>query len=157
MKEREDIFSHELEVFRIEVESAIQFFYAYLSINASLADNEKALQIVNEAPLFWRTNVGALQTSFFIVLGRVFDQNSNHNIDRLLRVAQDNADIFSKKALELRKRKSSKNANEWIDDYMKDVYVPTINDFRRLRKYVSKYRKIYVNRYRDITQVPDSN
>ncbi len=150
MKEREDIFSYELEVFRTEAESAIQFFYAYLSINASLADNEKALQIVNEAPLFWRTNAGALQTSFFIVLGRVFDQKSNHNIDRLLRVAQDNADIFSKEALELRKRKGSKNADEWIDDYMKDVYVPTISDFRRLRKYVSKYRKIYVNGYRDI-------
>lgn len=150
MKERENLFSQELEVFRTEAESAIQFFYAYLSINASLADNEKALQIVNEAPLFWRTNAGALQTSFFIVLGRVFDQNSNHNIDRLLRVAQDNADIFSKEALELRKRKGSKNADEWIDDYMKDVYVPTISDFRRLRKYVSKYREIYVNGYRDI-------
>ena len=76
VKEREDIFSHELEVFRAEAESAIQFFYAYLGIHASLADNKRALEIVNEAPLFWRTNAGALHTSFFIALGRVFDQNS---------------------------------------------------------------------------------
>jgi len=150
MKEREDIFRHELEVFRTEAESAIQFFYAYHSIHAFLADNDKALQIVNKAPLFWRTNVGALQTSFFIVLGRVFDQNSNHNIGRLLKTSQNNADFFSKEALEGRKRKDSKNADEWIDDYMKDAYEPTVSDFRRLRKYVSKYRKIYVNEYRDI-------
>jgi hypothetical protein len=150
MKEREDAFSHELEVFRTEAQSAIQFFYAYLSINAALADNEKALRIVNETPLFWRTNAGALQTSYFIVLGRVFDQSSSHNIDRLLQAAQDNADIFSKEALEARKRKGSENAGEWIEDYMKDVYVPTVSDFRRLRKHVSKYRKIYVNGYRDI-------
>jgi len=108
MKEREDAFSHELEVFRTEAQSAIQFFYAYLSINAALADNEKALRIVNETPLFWRTNAGALQTSYFIVLGRVFDQSSSHNIDRLLQAAQDNADIFSKEALEARKERAAK-------------------------------------------------
>ena len=150
MKDHEKDFSHELEVFRTEIESAIQFFYAYLTIHAALADNEKVLRIVNETPLFWRTNVGALHTSIFIVLGRVFDQSSNHNIDRLLKVAQDHSDIFSKEALEARKRKGSENADEWIDEYMKHVHVPTVRDFRRLRKHVSKYRKIYETGYRDI-------
>ncbi len=150
MKDRANAFSHELEVFRTEAESAIQFFYAYLTINVALADNEKALRIVNETPQFWRINMGALQTSCFIALGRVFDQSSRHNIGRLLKVAQDNMDIFSKEALEARKRKGSKNVDEWIDDYMKDVYVPTVSDFRRLRGHVSKYRKVYLNGYRDI-------
>ncbi|HUU27212.1 MAG TPA: hypothetical protein VM123_05330 [archaeon] len=152
MKDRENTFIQELEVFRTEAESVIQFFYAFLSINASLADNKKALRLVNETPLFWRTNVGALQLSFFIALGRIFDQNSKskHNIDKLLRVALDNMDIFSKEALEARKIKGSENSNVWIDDYMKHVYVPTFIDFRRLRKYVSDYRKVYNNRYREI-------
>jgi hypothetical protein len=150
MKNGENAFSDELEVFRTQTEEAIQHFYAYLTINAALADNEKALQIVNRAPLFWNTITGALQTSFFIALGRVFDQKSNHNIDRLLKVARDNGGIFSKGALEARKRKGSENADEWIDEYMKNVYVPTANDFRRLRKHVSKYRKVYENGYRDI-------
>ncbi len=152
MEDRENIFRHELEVFGTEVESAIQFFYASLSISASLTDNEEALRLVNETPMFWRTIFGALQTSFFIALYRIFDQNkhSKHNIDKLLRVAQSNADIFSKEALEARKRKGSENANDWIDEYMKDAYVPTVSDFRLLRKYVNKYRKVYENRYRDI-------
>jgi len=150
MKDWEDTFRNELEVFRTEAESVIQFFYAYQSIHYSLGDNEKALRLVNETPLFWLTIAGALQTSFFIVLGRIFDQSSNHNVDKLLKVAQNNTDIFSKEALEARKRKGSKNASDWIVDYMKDTYVPTFRDFRRLRKYVSKYRKVYENGYRDI-------
>lgn len=152
MKTKEDKFQHELEVFQTEVESGIQFFYIYLAFNSVLSENKQALNIVNLTPLFWLTNVGALQTSSFIVLGRIFDQDpkSKHNIDRLLRVAQEHSDIFSAEALEVRKRAGSVNANEWISDYMKDVYVPSADDFRRLRKYVSKYRKIYEKTYRDI-------
>ncbi len=150
MKTKEDEFRHELEVFRTEVESSILFFYTDLTIKAVLSDNKEALKIVNRTPLFWRTNFGSLQTSFFIVLGRIFDQKSNHNVDKLLQAAQNNSIIFSAQALERRKREENANANEWIDNYMKDVYVPSANDFRRLRKYVNKYRIIYKDKYQDI-------
>ena len=150
MQELEDAFIFELEVFRKEAHSAIQFFYTYLSIYAVLADNTEAHRIVNQTPLFWLTNIGALQTSFFTVLGRVFDQNSRHNIDRFLKVAQENVVIFSKEALEKRKRKGSQNADKWIKGYMKNVYVPNAGDFRRLRKHVKNRREIYENSYRDI-------
>lgn len=150
MKTKEEKFERELEVFRTEVEFAIQFLYTFLTIKSVLSKNKQALKTVNITPLFWKTNVGALQTSFFIVLGRIFYQKSEHNIDRLIGVAQDHSDIFSAKALEVRKRAMSTNADEWISDYMKDVYVPTVDDFRRLRKYIRKYRKIYENTYKDI-------
>ncbi len=150
MKTKEDKFTHELEVYRTEVQAAIQFFYAFLAIHASLADNKKALKIVNKSPLFWNTTIGALQTSFFIALGRVFDQQSAHNVDKLLKVAQENSEIFTSEALENRKRTGSANADKWIDEYMVSVYVPTASDFRRLRSYVKKYRKIYETGYRDI-------
>lgn len=150
MTAKEDKFSHELEVYRTEVQSAIQFLYAYLAVNASLADNKPALKLVNKASLFWRTNIGALQTSFFITLGRVFDQHSAHNVDQLLKITQENAEIFSKEALVNRKKSGSPNADEWLVEYMRDVYVPTAADFRRLRSYVRKYRKIYEKGYRDI-------
>ncbi|MEW6108163.1 MAG: hypothetical protein AB1632_03190 [Nitrospirota bacterium] len=152
MKNREDKFNHELEVFRTEIDSAIQFFYAYVTMNAALAGNKDALDMVNRTPLFWKTVSGALQTSFFIALGRIFDQHqkSQHNIDKLIRIAQDNAIIFSKEELEVRARGRSANSSEWIDDFMKRAYVPRADDFRRLRRYVSKYRKIYEKVYRDI-------
>lgn len=150
MSRPEEQFEHELEIFRTEVESGTQFFYAYLAINDVLRANKAALDAVNKAPLFWRTSVGALQAAFFIALGRVFDQKPNHNVDKLLRLAQNNISIFSKEALAERNRKADSNADEWLEKYMKDVYVPTVDDFRRLRKHVKKYRQIYEGRCRDI-------
>ncbi len=142
-----DDFADELEVFRTEAESAVQFFYSYLTVHSVARENKGVHRLLNQAPLFWNTAVGALQTSTFITLGRVFDQNSEHNVNRLLRIAQSNMDIFSKEALSGRKRRGSSNADEWIDEYLREVYVPNADDFRRLRRYVAIRRKIYEDKY----------
>src|SRR3989304_1813297 len=126
------VFIKELEIFRREAQEGAQFLYAYLAIKAILARDKRALHVVNKTPLFWKTILGALQTAYFIVLGRVFDQKSNHNIDRLLKIAQSNIGIFSKAALAERKRERSSNANEWLGDYLRNVYEPTNASFRLL-------------------------
>lgn len=151
MTDPEQSFINELEIFRTEAQAGAQFLYANLAINAILGKNKRALNAVNRTPLFWKINMGALQTSFFIVLGRIFDQNSNHNIDKLLRIAQNNnIGIFSKAALAGRKRRESHDADKWLPEYLKDVYEPTNADFTRLRREVANYRKIYERNYRDI-------
>ena len=143
-------FERELEVFRTEAENAAQFFYAYLAIHA-LAGAEKAVyRLLNTAPLFWNTILGWLQTGAFVVLGRIFDQDSAHNVGRLLRLAQDNPQIFSKAALARRRQVPGKAPPEWLDDYLKHVYAPKPADFRRLRGYVSKQRKIYLEKYQPV-------
>ena len=146
----EEKFKHELEVFRTEVESATQFFYAYMAIHSEIAEKKDVLKFVNEMPLFWKTIIGALQISMFITLGRIFDKKSKHNIDSLLKIAIKNKDIFSKTSLEARKRKDSENADEWIDEYIQNAYEPTDADFSRLEKHVEKYRKLYDSSYRKI-------
>ncbi len=150
MNAQEKEFEKHLEEFRRDAESAAQFLYALNAINIILSKSKPALDKVNVAPLLWRTILGSLQKSAFIALGRIFDQKSPYNLDRLIRVAQDNIEIFSKKSLALRKRAGSENADEWIDEYLKNVCVPTADDFRRLRKNVKKYRKIYEKNYRSI-------
>lgn len=142
MATAEQQFTRELEVFRTEVQMGTQFLYAYLSFNSIIAKKKNIYREVNKSPLFWNTVMGSLQTSFFIVLGRIFDQNSTHNIDKLIKIAQENNDVFSKEALVKRKIKGSANTDEWIDDYLKSVYVPSSKDFRELRKKVKDYRKI---------------
>jgi len=143
-------YERELEIFRTEAEAAAQFFYAYLAVHAVAADHRPVHRLLNTAALFWNTNLGALQTSAFIVLGRVFDQNSSHNVDRVLKIAQDNPQIFSKAALGVRKQGGNPNPPDWLDEYLRDAYVPTREDFRHLRAHVRKYRKIYEERYRDL-------
>jgi AbiU2 len=146
----EQQFENELEVFRTETQTAVQFFYAYLTIHAVARDRPAVHRLLNRAPLFWNTNLGALQTGSFIVLGRIFDQQSKHNIDRLLRIGQSNLGIFSKAALGARKQSADPGAAAWLSGYLRDAYVPTAKDFRYFRSLVRKHRATYEAKYRDL-------
>lgn len=143
-------FERDLEIFRTEAEAALQFFYAFLAVHAAAGDTKAIFRLLNTAPLFWNTSLGALQTATFVALGRIFDQDSAHNVGRLLKLAEDNPAIFSKAALGRRKMAASTNAHVWLANYLKAAYVPKPADFRRLRGYVSKQRKIYLAKYRDL-------
>jgi HEPN superfamily AbiU2-like protein len=143
-------FERELEIFRTEADGAAQYLYAYLSIHETAGHRRSVHALLNTAPLFWNTTLSALQASVFIVLGRIFDQESAHNIDRLLGTAQRNPGIFSKTALGTRKQGPSSGAPPWLADYLATSYVPDARDFRNLRALVKKNRAIYEARYRDI-------
>jgi hypothetical protein len=143
MKDIANEFERKLEIFRKETEAGTQFLYSYLTIYAVIGDNKKSRDVVNKTPLFWRTIIGALQASFFMTLGRIFDRKSKYNIYNLLKFAQEHLEIFSKTSLAERKKRGNSNASEWLSEFLKHVYVPTHKDFERLGKYVEKYSKIY--------------
>ena len=143
-------FERELEIFSTEAESAAQFLYSYLSIHETAGNHASVHKLLNTAALFWNTNLAALQLSAFIVLGRIFDQDSKHNVDRVLRIAQDNLYIFSKDALGRRKQGLSSAPPDWLGECLATSHVPTPADFRRLRTLVKTNRKIYDKRYRAI-------
>ncbi len=144
-------FETQLELFRTEAESAIQFFYAWEATHAVAATDKAIVRLLNQAPLFWNTALGALQMSTLVALGRVFDPDpKNHSVSRLLSIAHSNLDIFSKEALAQRKRKGSANADEWLPEYLKTVYEPTRKDFRRLKRHVADRRRIYEDKYRPL-------
>ena len=144
-------FEAELELFRTEAESAIQFFYAWDAVHAIAAKDKAVFRLLNQAPLFWNTNLRALQTSTLLALGRVFDPDpNNHSVTRLLSVAHGNLGIFSKDSLAARKRKSNTNAGEWLPEYIETAYEPSHEDFRRMKRYVAKRRKTYEANYRPL-------
>lgn len=143
-------FGHVLEVFRHEADAATQFLYAYLAVHEVAADHKAIDRLLNTAPLFWNTSLGALQTALFITLGRIFDAEAKHSVHQLLSAAQSSHHLFSKQALGDRKRCASSNASEWLNDFLRDVHVPTVTDFRTLRKEVEIWRNIYFKNYRDV-------
>jgi len=143
-------FERELNIFRTETEQATQFYFALLAINDVALDDKIVRQLLNRNALFWNTCAGALQTSAFIAVGRVFDQNSAHNVDRVLRIAQKNPQVFSKAALARRLERMEPQRSQWIAEFVQDAYEPTPKDFRRLRVYVHKWRQIYEAKYRDV-------
>jgi HEPN superfamily AbiU2-like protein len=116
-------FEAQLELFRTEAESAIQFFYAWEATHAVAASDKAVVRLLNQAPLFWNTSLGALQMSTLVALGRIFDPDpKNHSVSRLLSIAHSNLDIFSKEALAQRKRKQSANADEWLPEFLEAAY-----------------------------------
>jgi hypothetical protein len=146
----ENEFERELDLFRSECESAAQFFFGYLAIHEVAKRREAVFRLLNENALFWNTVAGAMQTAAIIAIGRVFDQGSPHNIDKVLRLAQDNPSMFSKASLGRRKQGSAPQPPPWLEQYLGDVHVPGPPDFRRLRSHVKKRRRIYETNYRDL-------
>jgi len=148
-KSPEESFLFELEHFRNETVDALCFHYVPRAVAFAAVDRRIHLAL-NQTALFWNLSAAACQAGLFVVLGRIFDQNSTHNIDSLMRAAQRHRQIFEPAALEQRKRASSPNAAEWLPEYMTHVYAPTREDFRELRRTVEHYRGIYEAQFRPI-------
>ena len=144
-------FERELEIFHIDIEIGARSLSAYLAVDSVAASSESVRILLDTAPRFWNTNKLALQISAIMALGRVFDQKTPHNLDSLIRIAQNNLEIFSKEALGRRKQKLGANLSPpELDDCLRSAYEPTPKDFRDLRKSVQKWRRIYQSNYDEI-------
>jgi hypothetical protein len=143
----EERFEYELEVFRREADEAVQHLYAYLTMHAVAAEDKAARQLFNTFPLFWLTTLRGLQTSLFMVLGRIFSQDSEHNLDALLKLAETDREIFSRESLANRK---SSIAGLDVQAYVSDAHIPTSEDFRGFRREAKEWRRIYEANYREV-------
>jgi hypothetical protein len=141
-------FETELEIFRREEESAQQFFFAYLSVRTLSASNPDVLRMMNVNSLFWVTTHYSMLVAAFVALGRIFDQDSKHNIDRVIGIAAKDLSIFSLDAL--RARKALNIGAEEADEYVMGKHALTTADLKLLRKQIDIRRRIYEDRYRDI-------
>jgi hypothetical protein len=142
-------FEAELEHFRQQAESIVQFLASYLTIRDVIGRDRSVHAALNRSALYWATTLGALQQSAIITLGRIFDQGSDHNIDRLMNLAQATPGPFSKDALRARKHGIGLTP-DYLDQYVAEAYEPTAADFRDFRKEISKRRAIYEKNYRQV-------
>lgn len=138
----------EIEIFRKDEEYAQQAFFAYIGIRTLLAKNQDVLDDVNRRWLFWVTTHHSLLVASFVGLGRIFDQDSAHNLGRLLNMIGDNLDQLSREAL--RRRKEEVIPPEQAADYVKEKHETSAADVRALRKEVAAWRKIYEPVYGEI-------
>lgn len=143
----EQRFEDELEVFRKEADEAVQHLYAYLTMHAVAAEEKAVRQLFNTYPLFWLTTLRGLQTSLFMVLGRIFSQDSEHNLNAMLKLAETDREIFTRESLAT--RKSSIQGLD-VQAYVSDAHVPTAEDFRGFRREVRDWRRIYEANYREV-------
>jgi hypothetical protein len=138
----------ELETFRIDEETAQQFFFAYLGVRDLTAKRLDVLAAVNRNPMFWKTTHYSMFVSTFIWLGRMFDQQSAHNVNLLLRMVERNLPTLNRDAL--RDRKAKVIRPDQAAKYVASKHEMTIEDVRALRKEVADWRRIYEPVYRHI-------
>jgi len=144
------IFETELDSFRIDAESSMQYFAAYLAIHQVSAKHNETKSFINEFPVFWNTTLSALLSNTFIAIGRIFDTTSPHNLRNIFKLITNNPEIFNKESLRYRKRAGVKEKPEWLDRYIKEAYEPNVQDIRDLREESKRLRKIYLKTYKSI-------
>jgi AbiU2 len=142
-------FEEELEVFRTEEETAQQYFFCYLSVRTLAAKNPAVLEAMNRTPLFWITTHHAMLLSAIVALGRIFDQDSKHNINSLMSTTSKSLALFSKSALAARKEAAGLTKQQ-AAAYVSDKYELTPQDVRALRRKIAEWRRLYESGYREI-------
>jgi len=141
-----------IKVFHVEVRTTSTAFFAWKSFNDVVASDKTVYRVVNANALSWNILTHSLQSTFFISLGRLFDtRNDTFSAHRLLNICTENIDQFSCDSLKQRKIKSNGGIYpDWLDDFTKSTYQPSIADFRKLKKVVSSQQKIYAEIYKPI-------
>jgi hypothetical protein len=136
---------------RRDITGAIASNCTYLTINNLVVSyNEIALKI-NRYADFWNLNKYALQTTFFIAFGRIFDQRrDSFSIQELVYKTIEYPGFFSKEVLREFKRETARICGddpEWLTDYLANAHRPTRQDLEPLRTalapHEAKFREIY--------------
>ena len=113
-------FDESLNLIEKNLDEAIGAYFVYDNIMQNAVLNEMFLQKLNQNKYFWRYIFYSLQTTYFMCLGRIFDNKSKSlSINAFLNECTRNINLFSK--TELMKRKtdvfSSKNdLQNYIDN-----------------------------------------
>jgi hypothetical protein len=141
----------EVQFLSIEVEDVIAIFQTYEQIHSLALADRAVFDAFNRDALFWKIHVYSLQTSLFIILGRILDEASDaHSIHNLLNATLSHIEFFSQEALSSR-RMSGGLKPEWLDDFIASAWFPKgATDLRHLKKGLGPYAKTFKTIYRPI-------
>lgn len=153
MTVEEERFTDAFKTFETQVAETTQFWLAASTMNEVAKRDPNTLEALNKAPTFWITVRVGLEYQAIISAGKIFgNRKANpYNIDSFFQVLREcYAVVFAPAALEARKGKASRNADEWLRGCMKGVCVPTINDMHALHASLQRHRKTYETQWAQI-------
>lgn len=133
-----------------QVEDARAVYCSFEQLNDLARNREDILNAVQADPLFWNVHKHALQTTLFIIVGRIFDFSGDaYSIHRLIRDTEANFNFFSHAALSVRKQRLNLNPQD-LANYFIGRWVPDPMCMTRLRRALAPHVKRYRNVYRPI-------
>ncbi len=146
---REAEYERNFSLIADQISGATRAFYTYTEINKFAGENNENYQKINRDGHFWSGQLYALQTTWFIILGRIFDPaRGAYSIHDFLASTVAYKGFFSKDALAERKRTASGRAEpEWLDGYVNAAWEPTAADLEKIRATVeasdAKWKEVY--------------
>ena len=150
MTERKYIQAHTLVMH--DVEYAMECLCIARAINDIAQSDPSALRHMNKQPVVWNAINVALQESFIIALGRLFDtDNRTHSIHYLISETLRHPEFFSREALARRKRTpNSDHDPDWLEEYLDEAWQPTSADLRYLKGALKQIARKYEDNFAPI-------
>jgi hypothetical protein len=144
-------FSSRLLMFRNELESVNQFFYAYMALHGEIRDTRDVERLlIQDFPLVTSTLLGSLQMSIFISLGRIFENTDTYNVNSLRGFACRHRWMFDLDRLGCRKESLGFRDPVQLGAYLKEAVVPTLAMFKELKKSVAIHQRVYKDKIEPI-------
>jgi hypothetical protein len=116
-------YKQHFDIIRSEITAATNAFYTYIELHKFASESQEQYDKINRDANFWDIQLYGLQTTWFIVLGRIFDRSSGaYSIHDFLASTVAYRGFFSKRALADRKRKAARDDQpSWLDEYLKSA------------------------------------
>ncbi len=132
-----------------DFESAVHTFYTNVDIGDIASKHPAVYEELNKNALFWQIVLGSLQTTFFVSLARIFDDDIDaKSLNALIKATLENPELFTKKANLRRKLKDCTERPEWLRSYIKQLWQPSLDDLRDIPRYMrphnKKFRDVYL-------------
>lgn len=143
-------FEKRLNVLFSDSRACAVFLYTELTIHQLAATNNKTFERINGHSAFWNGILGALQSSAFVALGRIYDHNSRSNSAlQLLRFAEKHIGIFGRSFIERRQIRSGM-AKDDAKVYASEAYELQRDGLASLRTEFDTKRQFYVEHIQPI-------
>jgi hypothetical protein len=131
------------EQFSQNVAFAARTWHHYVHLSNRANEDSAILAALNKAPRYWLDQRYIAVQTTIIFLGKIFDNDGrSHNVDKMLRAANDRKEHFSKS--QLRKRKVELGGEfEGIDKYIENATELNNEGFKVISGEVKKAKTIW--------------
>ncbi len=141
-------FEDRLKVLQDEIAKAERCFYSYTALHNYLSDHKFE---GNKYSLFGNTIKDALLGYFFVIIGRLFDEDKkSQSVVSFVRYCKVYNSIFSKKHLQ--ERKKSELTPSDLESYMGRIPSVTVSkdDFETIETEIATQKLVYYEKYETI-------
>ncbi|MFA5803579.1 MAG: hypothetical protein WC879_02950 [Melioribacteraceae bacterium] len=137
--------------FSKEYKIAAQSYYTWKLINNTVSKDSKIYNSLNENSTTWNIILHSLQSTYFIALRRIFDNDKNtFSAERLLNSCIENISEFGKDKIAERKIDANAEKPEWLDKYLESVYQIERKDIQKLLDELLKQKEKYIKIFKPI-------